>query len=1295
MGSNKIGGKIVLDGEKEYRQALKNIKTEQAELRSEMKLCETAFKGSQNSLDALTQKHEILSKQIEAQAKKVDVNKQAVEDWSKKQEEAGQKVERYQETLKLAEKNLHLIEDRFGSSSDQAKEQAKVIDEISQKLGLAREDYDKASNKVSSYQSAVNYASAELKGMESELAKTEKYIGEASSSTDKCATSIDGYGQEVQEATQETSVFGDVLKANLASEAIMKGIGMLTEGVKKIAVSATEMGSSFESSMSQVAATMGMTADEIASGSREYTLLSDAAKECGKSTMFSATEAGEALNYLALAGYDAQRAAETLPKVLDLAAAGGLDLAYASDLVTDSMSALGMEAGELDNYIDEMARTSQRSNTSVSQLGEATLVCAGTVSLTGQSIETMNTELGILANNSLKGAEGGTHLRNILLSLSAPTDTAAIAIGQLGINVSDSKGNMRDLNDILTDMNAAMEGMSSTEKTRMISRIFNKTDIGAVNALLKGTGEEFDNLNKEINNCSGAAKDMAETLNNNLKGKVTILKSALEGLGISAYEIFDDTMKESVDSATEAIGKLQRSIDSGDLGVSLNKMSKSLGDFAEEAIGLGEDALPVVIDGLTWLLDNADLVVSGIAGIVAANMEMKVVAPAVEAVTSAWTAYKKANEGATVSQWLLNAAMNANPAGIIITAITALTAAMTTYLIVNQNAGAVMDETTQKTHELVEAAKALNEEMARAQESRQGDRDDMEAQAAACKKLVSELKELQKKTSLSTEEQIRQQMVVDELNQAIPELSLAINEQTGELNMSTEAIEGNVEALMERAKAAAAQEDMYEIAQQQYEAEKQLADLEAQMLEQKNAVAKAQDDYNAALEMANELYGNEAPIHHAEMLLEESTALKQAKDAQGELQEQIDATNESIQGFEEEYTETAAYISDTGVLDNAATAIGALGNAASDAGGRFAGMSAQAQAALEEMQTSLTDTITEQMDLFTKFNGKAELTKEQLLENMQSQVEGIRNWADNLAELAEKDIDQGLLKKLEEMGPAGAGYVATFVQMTEPQLQKANELFAESLSLPSEAAAKAVDSYITAGDMAAEGFKSGMTGKLEEVSSASGKMAEVTVSTLEDGLEENSPSRKTKVIGQHTGQGLAEGMKEEQPNITNVISGICGEIIRTSETFLCTSTFQEIGLQVPAGLEAGIRAGKSGVVAAVEEMCTEAVSKAVEMFEINSPSKKFGYLGEMSAEGYIGGLQRSMAHTQAVIAAAMPEASMMSDHSRRVSGSDTGIQAAQKNIDVNQTVNIYSPTDDLIATSRKFDEMMREAARQW
>ncbi len=1340
--SGKIGGKIVLEGESQYRAALKGIKTDQSELRSEMKLCQTTFRENQNSLEALQKKHEILAKQVTLQAEKTEVYRQAMDAASKMQDTAAHKIEELNTALNSARKEMEEMSNNSDTTSEALEAQSKLVSELTKKLGDAETNYDYAGNKVKYYQTTLNNAEAELQEMHREMDKTEAYMQEAENSTDHCAASIDEYGNEVVEASKETSVFGDVLKANLVSDAIKTGIKALADGIKEISTAAVETGSSFEASMSQVAAAMGMTTEEISNGSKEYKILSDTAKECGKSTMFSASEAGEALNYLALAGYNAEKSAATLPKVLDLAAAGNLDLAYASDLVTDSMAALSMETDQLDNYIDEMARTSQKSNTSVAQLGEATLVCAGTVSLAGQSLETMNTELGVLANNGIKGAEGGTHLRNVILSLSAPTESASIAMEQLGLKVSDGQENMRDLNDILTDLNTSMAGMSSTEKTQMISRIFNKTDIAAVNALLKGTGDEYDNLYHEISNCSGAAADMAETLNNNLKGKVTILQSALEGLGISAYEIFDDEMKKSVDSATDAVGRLQKSMDSGDLGVSMRKFSKSLGELVDGAIDFGEDALPVVIDGLTWLLDNSDMVAAGITGIVAANLQMKVAGPVIEAVTAAWNTYKIANEGATVSQWLLNTAMNANPAGILVTALVGLTAAVAAYTIMNKDNCYILDETTGATKKLVDASRELNESYALSVSNREEARDSMEAEAAHCRKLADELNALQSKTGRTASEQARMQMIVDELNQAIPDLNLAIDKQTGLLNMSADALTDNVDAMMAMAKAEAAREDLMKIAEEQYEAEKQLAELEEQLEAQKKTVADAQQQFNDKLEETNRLYGGQIELYDA-MMGKEAYALGNAQNAQAELEEQINATQKSIEGFTSEYTETMDYIADAESWEATSERVSELGDAAGTAGDKFSSLSAQAREALTEMQTEFRETIDEQMDLFSKFNGEMEMTTTELLANMQSQIDGITQWSENLAALAERGIDQGLLKSLEDMGPAGAGYVATFVSMTDDELQKANDLFAEAITLPSEAAESAVESYMEAGTMAAEGFKQGIEESAEDAGNVAADMAQSALELMEKILDIHSPSKKTEQLGKNFDLGFEGGIKENKKDVLKVVEDMCTDMVRSSEkelqtkTFLevgrqvpvglesgirlgkgslanasvemCTEvvrkvqsglqteTFMRIGRQIPAGLESGIRSGKSGVVAAVEEMCAEAVKKAKSELEIHSPSRKFAYMGEMSGEGYIEGFKHSMANINAIIAATMPETSLRESGRYAVAEKNESIpgEYTAKKIDVKQEINIYAKTDNLIETSREFKRSQKEAATLW
>lgn len=1331
-----IGGRIVLEGEDKYRSALKNIKTEQTELRSEMKLCQTEFKNSQNSIAALQTKYEVLSKQVDTQSRKVKVYEEALTASRKAEEDAAKKVEALKTALADADEEMTAMWNSADGTSESLEEQSKAVAELKNKLSLAEQDYEKITQKTSGYQTSLNYASAELKGMQVQLNQTEGYLKEAEKSADGCATSIDEYGRETEAASEKTNVFGDVLKANLLSDAIISGIKALASGIKTIAVSAVDSGEEFEASMSQVAATMGMTADEIRNGSKEYNLLSDAAKECGKSTMFSASEAAEALNYLALAGYDAEKSAATLPKVLNLAAAGELDLAYASDLVTDSMAALELETSQLDTYIDEMARTSQKSNTSVAQLGEATLVCAGTVSLAQQSLETMNTELGILANNGIKGAEGGTHLRNIILSLSAPTDKAAVAFKQMGLKIEDSNGNMRDLNDIMIDLNSSMSHMSSQEKTQMISRIFNKTDIAAVNALLKGTGDEYNNLYAEINDCSGAAAAMADTLNDNLKGKVTILQSALEGLGISAYEIFDDEMKSAVDSATDAVGSLQRSMDNGDLGVSMRKFSKSLGELVEGAAEFGEDALPVVIDGLTWLIDNADLVTAGVTGIVAANLQMKVVAPAVSAVTTAWNLYKTANEGATVSQWLLNTAMNANPAGILVTAVVGLTAAVLAYTVANRESCYIADETTGATKKLTEASKELNESYASAISERKAARDSMEVEAVSCRKLVDELEDLQSKTDRTASEQIRMQMIVDELNQAIPDLNLAIDEQTGLLNMSTNALEKNVDAMMASAVAGAAREDLTRIAQEQWEAEKQLAELEMQLDEQKQAVAEAQQRYNEKLDETNRIYGNQIELYDT-MMDKESYALENAKNAQAGLEEQIQSTKESIGGFTEEYQRTLEYIANTEGWSASGQMITALGAAAEMTGGNFTRLSDVVQTQMSEMQETLRDTISGQINLFSEFSGKAELTTEELLSNMQSQVNGISQWADNMEELAERGIDQGLLQHLANMGPEGASYVSAFVRMSDAELKKAGDLFEQALTLPDEASAKITESYMTAGEMASKGYANGISENAKLAAQEAKLLGKGSLDELQSVLAIKSPSRETQQIGEYFDEGLQKGIKNGQAALLSTVTNLAGEMLRTLRTELAQNKFVEIGRQIPDGLSQGISSGKpgavsaasslgreitsalqtelprskfeevggqvssglaqgisngaSGVISAATEMAQKAVSAAKKALEINSPSRKFAYLGKMSGAGYIEGWRESMENVNAVVAASLPDTSM----GQLTRGGESPFYGSQKINHINQEINIYSQTDNLIEAAWKFEEAQKEAARQW
>lgn len=445
-------------------------------------------------------------------------------------------IKNTQSALKDVEKLLKLDPHNTELLSQKQKLLTQAIGETKEKLATLKTAAEQANEQLQKGEITQEQYDA----LQREIVETKaelKRLEQQASTTNATLTKIGDVGSKLETVGNGITNVG-------------KKVSVVSAAVTGMGIASVKTAADFESSMSQVQATMGITKDSMSTVNGESVntmeALSDLAKQMGSETAFSASECAEALNYLALAGYDTQEMVDTLPTVLNLAAAGNIDLASASDMVTDAMSALGMETSEADTMVDQMAKTASSTNTSVSQLGEGILTIGATAkSIKGGTAE-LNTALGILANNGIKGAEGGTHLRNVILSLQNPTDKAAACMEQLGVDVYDSQGNMRSLNDILGDLNTNMEGMTSAEKTNIISSIFNKTDLSSVNALLANTGETWDSLQNSITNSAGAAQQMADTQLDNLSGQLTILKSALEGLAISIGEALMPMVKNIV-----------------------------------------------------------------------------------------------------------------------------------------------------------------------------------------------------------------------------------------------------------------------------------------------------------------------------------------------------------------------------------------------------------------------------------------------------------------------------------------------------------------------------------------------------------------------------------------------------------------------------------------------------------------------------------------------------------------------------------------------------------------------------
>lgn len=379
--------------------------------------------------------------------------------------------------------------------------------------------------------------------------KIAKSAEEADKSTEEFGKNTDtsGMRKSFREAEREvgsscTGIDAAVSKATQIIAGFVSAAA-ITAAAKQATQYVIEVGSAFEASMSEVQAISGATSAELEK-------MSAKAKQLGSTSRFSATEVSQAFKYMSLAGWDVSQSISAVDGVLQLAAASGMDLAAASDMVTDYLSAFGMEADQATYMADMRAYAQAHSNTTAEMLGEAYKNCAANLNASGQDIETTTALLEGMANQGKKGSEAGTQLAAIMRDLTAKMDEGAIQIGETSVAVMDAQGNFRDLTDIITDVDAATEGMGDAQKAAALASTFTSDSITGLNLILNEGIDKIAGYEEELRNSSGAASDMADTMQNNLQGKITAAGSALEGLGIAAYNYISGPAGKVVDTAT-------------------------------------------------------------------------------------------------------------------------------------------------------------------------------------------------------------------------------------------------------------------------------------------------------------------------------------------------------------------------------------------------------------------------------------------------------------------------------------------------------------------------------------------------------------------------------------------------------------------------------------------------------------------------------------------------------------------------------------------------------------------------
>ena len=447
--------------------------------------------------------------------------------------------------------------EQFASSLGNAMDRAaSSMDSLGDSVGQAMEELEQSSTVDFSegFESAADGAD--------ELTRAAEDAGESidslSESTESLGDSVDGLGdgdglESLGESADEAGAsMGEAEgKANSLADSLKKLFAVISMAavlsqVGKYASDAIDIGKDYTAMMSEVQALSGATGSDLA-------LLQNTAREYGATTVFSATEAAEALKYMSLAGWDAQQSSSALGGVLNLAAASGMELGQASDMVTDYLSAFGMEAQDSAYFADMLAYAQANSNTSAAQLGEAYRNSAANLNAAGQDAETVTSMLEAMANQGYKGSEAGTALTAVMRDITNNMEDGAIKIGETSVAVSDAQGNFRDLTDILLDVEKATNGMGEADRAAALGATFTADSTKGLNLMLNEGVENIARYEEALRGSTGAAEDMADAMNDNLNGDMANMNSAFEEMELQTFEAMEEPMREGVQYLTNTI----------------------------------------------------------------------------------------------------------------------------------------------------------------------------------------------------------------------------------------------------------------------------------------------------------------------------------------------------------------------------------------------------------------------------------------------------------------------------------------------------------------------------------------------------------------------------------------------------------------------------------------------------------------------------------------------------------------------------------------------------------------------
>ena len=694
---------------------------------------------------------------------------------------------------KLNELNKKLVDNQY-----KQRDSNKVISDAQRELKKLREqikDNDKATDdekkKIQELNDTIEQEKLKLSQLRTEQMSIKNVISETS--------------KEISGNNKEWTVLKATL-ANLTSDTLeLLGSKLLSVGKDII-----QTGEQFSSSMSEVAAISGATAEEL-------NRMEEAARLYGSTTKFSATEAADALKYMALAGWSAQQSIDGLPAVLDLAAASNMDLGRASDIVTDYITAFGLEVEDAAHFVDIMTYAQNNSNTTTEMLGEAYKNCAATAASMGFTVEEVTAALMTMANAGVKGGEAGTTLNTLMTRLATNAKNCADELGELGVEIYDSQGNMNSLSDILNKMIGAWADLTEQQKNNLSKVIAGTNQYSGFQTVMQGlsdkavkAGMSFNDYSKALEDCDGTAKDAAKTMSNNLTGDLKALDSALDELKLKIYDGAENPLRSLVQTITkQGVPALEALI---------NNLDK---------------IIPVVLAGAAAMVSyKAALAVESI---------IKGVQQGLAALTAARTAETTAVQAETAATAELNTVQAANPIGLLVATIGLLTVGIIEYAAFASNAAEETSKWKTATEEARESAEKLTEGIDDLKKSRDEQITSAEGEAALLRTLQEEYNELTSITNRNAEQNERLEYIASRLAEKLNITTNNLKDQSGAYHDLNRQIEEHINNLTKQAEFSYYEELITESGKAAAQAKKQMHDTKMQMQDTENEIQALKD----------------------------------------------------------------------------------------------------------------------------------------------------------------------------------------------------------------------------------------------------------------------------------------------------------------------------------------------------------------------------------------------------------------------------------------------------------------------